>query len=175
MLKKPFLKSLSISDESLSKFGIPGTLEYQRVTSQGSETIGSEWPDKCDKTRFGSVAGGGGLCSHGHPPQVKSGLWAGLSNGTVLPMKRITVTWHRRYGNRTVVPTMATRCHALSCHTGPEPKQCQKYRLISGVGFIKPFSSVLLVSLFFFLEFRIIKTLVTYWISCSYLICISTA
>ena len=58
VLKKPFLKSLSISDEVLSKFGIRGTPEYQRVTSKGSRTMGSEWPDKCDKTGFGNVARG---------------------------------------------------------------------------------------------------------------------
>ena len=60
MLKKPFLKSLSISDEMLSKFGVRGTPEYQRVTSKGSRTMESKWPDKHDKTGFGNVARGGG-------------------------------------------------------------------------------------------------------------------
>ena len=58
-MEKPFLKSLSILDEILSKFGIRGTSEYQRVTSKGS-TMGSEWPDMHAKTGFGSVARGEG-------------------------------------------------------------------------------------------------------------------
>ena len=56
VLKRPCLKSLSISDEILSKFGVCGTPEYQRVTLQGSRTMGPQWPDKRDKTRFGSMA-----------------------------------------------------------------------------------------------------------------------
>ena len=63
VLKKRFLKSLSISDEILSKFGVCGTPEYQRVTSKGSRTMGSEWPDNHDKTGFESVARGGGNIS----------------------------------------------------------------------------------------------------------------
>ena len=39
--------------------------------------MGSEWPDKRDKTGFGSV----------------TGLWGGLSNGTVLPIKK----WSKTY------------------------------------------------------------------------------
>ena len=79
--KKPFLKSLSISDEILSKFGIRGTPEYQRMSSKGLRTMGSEWPDKHDKTGFGSVAKGGGgggwgwggrYFSRDHPPQLNS-------------------------------------------------------------------------------------------------------
>ena len=35
--EKPFLKSLSISNEILNKFGISGTPEYQRETSKGFE------------------------------------------------------------------------------------------------------------------------------------------
>ena len=57
--KKTCLKSLSISDEILCKFGVRDTPEYQRVTSKVSRTLGFEWPDKRDKTRFGSVARGG--------------------------------------------------------------------------------------------------------------------
>ena len=34
--------------------------------------MGFEWPDKCDKTGFGSVARGGGNIFHGHPPQLNS-------------------------------------------------------------------------------------------------------
>ena len=60
-LKKPFLKSLSIPDETLSKLGVRGTPEYQRVTSKGSRTMGFEWPDKRDMTEFGSMARGGGI------------------------------------------------------------------------------------------------------------------
>ena len=61
VLKKPFLKSLSISNEILSKFGICGTPEYQWVTtSKGLRKMGSEWPDKPDKIGFGSVTRGGG-------------------------------------------------------------------------------------------------------------------
>ena len=59
--KNPFLKSLSISDEIFSKFDVHGTPEYQRVTSKGSRTMGSEWPDKHDKSGFGSMAGGRGV------------------------------------------------------------------------------------------------------------------
>ena len=76
VLKKPFLKSLSISDEILSKFGVRGPPDYQRVTSKGSRTMEFELPDKRDKTGFGSVAGGGGgggrYFSRGHLPQVNS-------------------------------------------------------------------------------------------------------
>ena len=62
------------------------------MESKGSRTMGSEWPDKRDKTGFGSVArgvcvcvcegrgGGGGGDIFVHTP----GLWGGLSNGTVL-------------------------------------------------------------------------------------------
>ena len=64
MLKKLFVKSLSISDDILSKFGVHGTPEYQRVTSKSSRTMGSEWPDKHDKTGFGSMARGGGNIFH---------------------------------------------------------------------------------------------------------------
>ena len=60
-MKKPFLKSLSISDEILSKFGVRGTPKYQRVTSKGLKTMGFKWPDKHDKTGFGNVARGGGI------------------------------------------------------------------------------------------------------------------
>ena len=60
-MKKPFLKSLSISDEILCKFGVRGTPEYQRVTSKGSRTMGFKWPDKHDKTGFCNVARGGGI------------------------------------------------------------------------------------------------------------------
>ena len=59
MPKKPFLKSLSIFYEISSKFGVRGTHEYQRLTSKGSRTVGSEWPDKHNKTRFGIVARSG--------------------------------------------------------------------------------------------------------------------
>ena len=75
MLKKPFLKSLSISDEISSKFGVRGTPKNQRVTSKGSRTMGSKWPDKHDKTGFGNVARGGSrgnFFSRGHPPQINS-------------------------------------------------------------------------------------------------------
>ena len=85
----PFLKSLTISDDIFSKFGIRGTPEYQRVTSKGSRTMGSEWPDKFDKTRFGSVARGGGwgdFFEWSSSPTQRCWLWGGLSNGTVLPM-----------------------------------------------------------------------------------------
>ena len=61
--KKAFLNSVSISDEIISKFGVRGTPEYQRVTSKGPRTMGSEWPDKPDKrdeTGFDSVARGDG-------------------------------------------------------------------------------------------------------------------
>ena len=54
--EKPFLKSLSIADEILSKFDVRGTPEYQRATWKGLRTMGSEWPDK---TGFGCVARGG--------------------------------------------------------------------------------------------------------------------
>ena len=47
-----------MSDEILSKFGICGTPEYQRVTTKGLRTMGSEWPDK--QKRPGSVASGQG-------------------------------------------------------------------------------------------------------------------
>ena len=50
-LKKPFLKSLSISNEILSKFGVRCTPEYQKVRGQQV----SEWPDKRDNTGFGSM------------------------------------------------------------------------------------------------------------------------
>ena len=60
VLKKPFVKSLSISDEIFSKCGIRGTPEYQRVKSKGLRAMGSEWHDKREKTGFGSVARGGG-------------------------------------------------------------------------------------------------------------------
>ena len=60
VLKRPFLKSLSISDEILNKFGIRCTPEHQRVTSKDSRTMGSERPDKHDKTGFDSVPRGGG-------------------------------------------------------------------------------------------------------------------
>ena len=59
-LKGHFIKSFSISDEILSKFGFCDTPEYQRVTSKGSRTMGSERPDKRDKTGFDSVPRGGG-------------------------------------------------------------------------------------------------------------------
>ena len=39
-VEKPFLKSISISNEILSKFGIRGTPDYQRVTSKGFENNG---------------------------------------------------------------------------------------------------------------------------------------
>ena len=44
-----------------SKFGFHGMPVYQRVTSKGAikENKGSEWPDKHDKTWFGSLARGG--------------------------------------------------------------------------------------------------------------------
>ena len=46
--EKAFLKSLSISNGILSKFGIRGTPDYQRVTSKRfSRTMGSEWPEIC--------------------------------------------------------------------------------------------------------------------------------
>ena len=61
--EKTFLKSLSISHEILSKYGILGTPEYQRVTSKSSR-MGSEWPDKHNKTGFGSVARDGGKFFH---------------------------------------------------------------------------------------------------------------
>ena len=58
---------------NLGKFGIRGTPEYQRVTWKGSRTMGSEWPDKHNKTGFSSVARGGEIFfSRGHPPQVNS-------------------------------------------------------------------------------------------------------
>ena len=60
VLEKPFLKSFSISNEILHKFCMRGTPEYQRVASKGSRPMGSEWPDKCDKTGFGSMTRGGG-------------------------------------------------------------------------------------------------------------------
>ena len=60
--KKPFLKSLSISNEILSKFNIRGTPDYQRITSKGSRTMGSECQH--DKTGFGSVRRGGGKIFH---------------------------------------------------------------------------------------------------------------
>ena len=66
MPKKPFLISFSISDEILSKFGILGIPEYQSVTSKVSRTMGSKWPDKFDKTGFGSVTRGGGIFLPGH-------------------------------------------------------------------------------------------------------------
>ena len=72
VLKKTFLKPLSISDEILSKFGVHGTPEDQRVTSKGSRTMGSEWSEKPDKTGFCSVARGVGFFSRGHPPQINS-------------------------------------------------------------------------------------------------------
>ena len=43
------------------KFSVRGTAEYQRVTSQGLRTMGSEWPDKLDKTGFGSMELGVGF------------------------------------------------------------------------------------------------------------------
>ena len=84
----PFLKSLSISDEVLGKFGVRCTPEYQRVTSKGSGTVGSEWPDKRDTTGFGSVARGGGdfFFAWSSSPNWQCWFWGGLSNGTVLPM-----------------------------------------------------------------------------------------
>ena len=45
----PFLKSFSIPDEILNKFGVRGTPDYQRVASKVSRTMGSEWPDKREK------------------------------------------------------------------------------------------------------------------------------
>ena len=42
------------------------------VSSKGSRTMGSEWPDKHDKTRFATWAGVGKSFSHGHPPQLHS-------------------------------------------------------------------------------------------------------
>ena len=70
--KKPFLKSLSISNEILSKFGICDTPDYQSITSKGSRTMGSEWPDQCKKTGLGNVTRGGrvGIFSRGHPPKL---------------------------------------------------------------------------------------------------------
>ena len=59
--QKPLMKSLSISDKILRKFGVRGTPEYQSLTSKGSRTMGSEWPDQRDKTGFDSVARGGEL------------------------------------------------------------------------------------------------------------------
>ena len=55
-----FLRNFAdtIFDEILSKFGI------QRVTSKGSRTMRSEWPDKREKTKFVSVARGGGNIFH---------------------------------------------------------------------------------------------------------------
>ena len=74
--EKPILKSLSISDEVLSKFGVCGTPEYRRVTSKDSRKMGIEWPDKCNissnKTGFGSVTRAGEFFLHGHPPQLNS-------------------------------------------------------------------------------------------------------
>ena len=72
VLKKPFLKSISILDEILSKFGIRGIPDYQRVTSKDYRTMGSEWPDKCNKTGFGSVARGGGDFFGWLSPQLNS-------------------------------------------------------------------------------------------------------
>ena len=60
VLKKPFLKSLSTFDKIVSKFDVCGKPEDQRVTSKGSRTMWSEWPDKCDKSGFRRVARGGG-------------------------------------------------------------------------------------------------------------------
>ena len=61
--------------------------EYQRVTSKGSRTMGSEWPDKHDKAGFGSVARGEGIFfAWSSFLAQQCGLWGGLSNGTVLPM-----------------------------------------------------------------------------------------
>ena len=61
VLKTP--KSISVSDEILSKFGVRATPELGNI--KGLRTMGSEWPDKRDKTRFDSVArGGGGIFFH---------------------------------------------------------------------------------------------------------------
>ena len=38
-----------------NKFVVRGLIGYQMVTSKGSRTMGSEWPDKRDKTGLGSV------------------------------------------------------------------------------------------------------------------------
>ena len=86
VLKKTFLKSRSISNEILSKFGIRSTPGYQRVTSNVSRTMGSEWPDKRYKTGFGSVTGGGGGGGVIILPSLTVWALGGLSNGTVLPM-----------------------------------------------------------------------------------------
>ena len=86
--KKQFLKSLSISNEILSKkFGIRGTPDYQSVTSKGFENnMGSEWPDKRNKTEFGSVARVGGFSAWSSSLAQQCGFWGGLSNGAVLPV-----------------------------------------------------------------------------------------
>ena len=70
--KKAILKITFNIRWNLKQFGVRGTPGYQRVTSKGSRAIGSEWPDKRDKTEFGSVARVGGFFSRGHPPQLNS-------------------------------------------------------------------------------------------------------
>ena len=52
---------LSISNEILSKFAVRGTHEYQRITSNGSRTIESQWPGKRDKTGFFFTRVGSGV------------------------------------------------------------------------------------------------------------------
>ena len=45
---------------------------HQRVTSKGSRTVGSDWPDKCDKTGHGSMTRGGGIFFAWSSSQVNS-------------------------------------------------------------------------------------------------------
>ena len=40
--------------------------------------MGSEWPDKRDKTGFGSMTRGGGNFSRGHPPKL-NGVGSGVA------------------------------------------------------------------------------------------------
>ena len=47
---------------------------YTWVTSKCLRTVGSEWPDKCDKIGFAAWPGVGEFFSCGHLPQVNS-LW----------------------------------------------------------------------------------------------------
>ena len=134
VLKKPFLKSLSISDEILSKFGVCSTPECQRVTSKGSRTMGSEWPDKRDKTRCGHVARGGGeFFSRGHPPQLNSVgfgvVWVTGLFSLCLPQVNNLLIIYSQYhgcgfpgyarsqGIKTMMLTMSNRINSVPTHT----------------------------------------------------------
>ena len=93
--KKTFLKSFSISDEKLSKFGLRGTPYYIRVTSKGSRTMVFEWHDKRDKTRFGSVTRGGRFfCVVIRPKlnSVDSGVLS-YNHILILALNKINIYW----------------------------------------------------------------------------------